>query len=278
MNNMRVRKVIWYCFVYVTLTVIGITTVFPFIWMLATSLKDRTELYQYPLVFFPEKLRWENYVQALEAAPFHLFFFNSILVAVVVTILQLIACSMGAYAFARLEFRGRDKIFLGYLGTMMIPAQVTMVPMFLVFSKLELIDTYWALILPGIFSAYGTFLLRQFFMTIPKNLEDAVKIDGGGYWRCFCQIILPLSKPALATLGTFTFLGNWNNFMWPLLVTNTVKMKTLPVGITYFVGQYSIMWNLLMAAASLTLIPMIIVYLFAQKYFVEGITLTGLKA
>lgn len=251
--------------------------ILPFLWMLSTSLKSNAELYQYPLVWIPEHMVWQNYIDAWNAAPFFRFFFNSVFVAAVVTILQLIACAMGAYAFARLNFKGKDKIFLGYLGTMMIPTQVTMVPMFLVFSNLQLIDTYWALIIPGIFSAYGTFLLRQFFMGIPKSLEESVRIDGGGYWRCFLQIILPLSKPAFATLGTFTFLANWNNFLWPLLVTNKVEMKTLPVGIMYFVGQYSIQWQLLMAAAAMSLFPMLIVYLFAQKYFVAGITMSGMK-
>jgi multiple sugar transport system permease protein len=150
--------------------------------------------------------------------------------------------------------------------------------MFIVFSKMHLIDTYWVLILPNFFSAYGTFLLRQFFISIPKSLEDSVKIDGGGYWIRFLNIIVPLSKPAFATLCIFTFLYQWNNFLWPLLVTNTVKMKTLPVGITYFISQVTVYWNLLMAAATFAMIPMLIVYLMAQKYFVAGITLTGMKS
>lgn len=265
-------------FTYALLALITVIMVLPFLWMLSTSLKSNSELYRYPLTWIPDQFMWGNYTDVLEAVPFFRFIFNSVFVATVVTLLQLVACSMGAYAFARMRFPGRDKIFLLYLGTMMVPTQVTIVPMFLVFSQLRLIDTYWALIIPGIFSAYGTFLLRQFFMGIPSALEESVRIDGGGYWRCFLWIIVPLSKPAFAALGTFTFLNNWNNFMWPLLVTNQVKMKTLPVGITYFVGQYAIQWQLLMAAATMSLLPMLIVYLFTQKYFVAGIAMTGLKS
>lgn len=271
------RKCISYIILYILLAFVTVIMVLPLVWMFLTSLKDATELYVYPLIWIPKHLLWSNYTDVLEAVPFIRFIFNSIFVATTVTALQLIACGMGAYAFSRLTFPGRDKLFLLYLGTMMIPMQVTIIPMFLVFSHLKLIDTYWALIVPGIFSAYGTFLLRQFFMGVPRDLEESVWIDGGGYWRCFIQIIVPLSKPAFAALGTFTFLANWNNFMWPMLVTNQVKMKTLPVGITFFVGQYSIQWQLLMAAAAMSLLPMLTLYLFCQKYFVAGIALTGMK-
>lgn len=264
-------------FVYVLLVFVTGTMLLPFIWMVCTSLKNNSELYTYPLTWIPEKLMWSNYADVMAAAPFGRFMFNSFFVAFIVTFLQLIACAMGAYAFSRIRFPGRDKIFLLYMGTMMIPHQVTIVPMFLAFSSLKLIDTYWALIIPGIFSAYGTFLLRQFFMSVPFALEESVRIDGGGYWRCFLQIIVPLSKPAFAALGTFTFLNNWNNYLWPLLVTNQVKMKTLPVGIMYFTGQYAIQWQLLMAAATISLGPMLLVYLFLQKYFVAGIAMTGIK-
>jgi len=277
-KSKKYREMAWKLLVYALLIFIAFLMVMPFLWMVSTSLKNRAEVFQYPLIWIPEKLRWENYLQVLEAVPFFKFLFNSAFVATTVTLLQLIVCSMGAYAFARINFKNRDKLFLGYLGTMMIPSQVTMIPMFLVFSKLRLIDNYLALIIPGIFSSYGTFLLRQFFMSIPRDLEDSVLIDGGGYWRCFLQIIVPLSKPAFATLGTFTFLANWNNFMWPLLVTNKVTMKTLPVGIMFFVGQYAVEWHLLMAAATMSLLPMLLVYLFTQKYFVTGIAMTGLKA
>jgi multiple sugar transport system permease protein len=277
MINRKVHEFYWKIFVNIALIVISGLMVFPFLWMISTSLKGYDELYHYPLIWIPEKMLWGNYLYVLNAIPLIRFFINSVYVATVVTSLQLVACAMGAYAFARLKFKGKNVIFIFYLATLMIPSQVTMIPMFLMFSRLSLIDTFWALVIPGIFSAYGTFLLRQFFMGIPKDLESSVLVDGGGYWLCFMRIIVPLSKPAFATLGTFCFLFNWNNFMWPLLVTNKVTMKTLPVGIMFFVGQYGIQWQLLMATAAMSLFPMLVVYLFAQKYFVAGITMSGIK-
>lgn len=277
-HDIKAKKFIWNIWVYILLAITSFILVIPFFWMIFTAFKIPMEIYVVPIRFLPEQLRWSNFSDVWEACPFFHFMFNSFFVATVTTLLQLFFCAMGAYAFARLNFKGRDKLFIAYLGTMMIPPQVTYIPMFIIFSKIDLVDTYWGLIIPGIFSAYGTFLLRQFFMGIPKTLEESVRIDGGGYWLCFMRIIIPMSKPALATLGTFTFLGNWNNFMWPLLVTQTLKMKTLPVGITYFIGQYATNWPLLMAAATLAMLPMMIIYLFAQKYFVAGVTLTGMKS
>lgn len=259
------------------LAVCSVFMVGPFIWMLSTSLKTLEEAFRFPPTFIPESIQWQNYADIFEAAPFGRFYFNSIVVAVAVTVGQLTTCSMGAYAFARLHFKGRDKMFLMYLATLMVPFQVTMIPIFIIVKNLGWIDTYQALIVPTIFSPYGTFLLRQFFMTIPNELEESVKIDGGGYFRCFFQIILPLTKPALATLGTFVFLFSWNNFQWPLLVINTLNMNTLPLGISFFQGRFATQWNLLMAAATITMLPLLIVYLFAQRYFIEGITLSGMK-
>jgi len=212
-----------------------------------------------------------------QALPFDRFLINSAIVSILTTVGQLATCSMGAFAFARLRFPGREKLFLIYLGTMMIPFQVTMIPIFILVKNLQWLDTYQGVVVPGLFSAYGTFLLRQFFMSIPSELEDAAKIDGCGHWRIFWNIILPLSKPAMATLGIFVFMWSWNNFMWPLLVIRSLEMNTLPLGLSYFLGQYTIYWNLLMAGTMIALGPVLIVFLLAQRYFVEGITLTGLK-
>ena len=277
MNRRGIERIKMAAIYALLLLIAGVMTA-PFLWMISTSLKVNTELFRIPLQWIPPKPRWQNYLDVLEAVPFIRFMGNSLFVATVVTLLQLVACAMGAYAFARMRFPGRDKIFLVYLATMMVPSQVTIIPMYLLFSSLKLIDTYWALIIPGIFSAYGTFLMRQFFFGIPRELEESVRIDGGGYWTCFIRIIVPLSKPAFAALGTFTFLANWNNFLWPLLCTNKVSMKTLPVGLTYFMGQYSIQWQMLMAAVAMSILPMLIIYLFLQKYFVAGIALTGMKS
>jgi len=202
---------------------------------------------------------------------------NSIFVSILITAGQVTTSAMAAYAFARLNFPGRDKIFFGYLATMMIPGAVTMIPVFILLRTLGWVDTYKALILPGIFTAYGTFMLRQFFLTLPKDLEDAAKIDGCNYPRIFWHIIIPLSKPALATLTTFTFMGSWMNLMWPLIVVNTHNKYTLPVGLAYFQGVHGTDWALLMAGSMMMILPILIVFLFNQRFFVEGIKLTGIK-
>jgi len=255
----------------------GFGMVIPFLWMLSTSLKNNQQAYVFPPIWIPDPIVFENYRTVWEALPFDRFLLNSTIVAVLVTLGQLATCSMGAFAFARLRFPGRDKLFLIYLATMMVPFHVTMIPVFILVRSLKWLDTYQGLIIPSLFSAYGTFLLRQFFRSIPTELEDAARIDGCSYWRVFWNIILPLSKPALATLGIFVFMWSWNNFLWPLLITNTLEMKTLPLGLSYFLGQFTVYWNLLMAGTTIALVPVLVVFFFAQRYFVEGITLTGLK-
>jgi multiple sugar transport system permease protein len=208
---------------------------------------------------------------------FTAFYLNSIIVAVCVTVGQVFTSSLAAYAFARLHFPGRDKLFLGYLGTLMVPYVVTMIPVFILLRLMHLVDTYAALILPAMFSAYGTFMLRQFFLTIPTELEDAARIDGCGKWGIYANVILPLSKPALATLTTFVFLNNWNSFMWPLIVISSPEKKTLPIGLYAFMGQYDTEWTLLMAASLMVLLPVLVVFMLGQRYFVRGIVLSGLK-
>ncbi len=223
------------------------------------------------------KFLWKNYYAAWTAVPFGRFFINSIFVGICITFGQVFTSSLAAYAFARLKFKFRDHIFIGYLATLMIPYTVTMIPVFILLKTLGWIDTYQALILPGMFSAYGTFMLRQFFLSIPKDLEESAIIDGASRFTIYWHIILPLSKPALATLTTFVFMGAWNDFMWPLIVTNSMEMKTLPVGLAAFQGLYTTNWTLLMAATVIVLIPVLLVYVFNQRYFVEGIVLSGLK-
>ncbi|MCD4783191.1 MAG: carbohydrate ABC transporter permease [Candidatus Eremiobacteraeota bacterium] len=186
--------------------------------------------------------------------------------------------SLAAYSFARLRYPGRDTLFFLYLATIMVPMQIVIIPNFIVVTKLGWIDTYNALILPVMFSAYGTFMLRQFILGIPRDLEDAALIDGCSRFRIYWNIILPLSKPALATLATFTFMTNWNSFFWPLVVTSSMEMKILPVGLAAFQGKYNTDWTMLMAAAVITLLPVVIVYLFNQRFITKGIALTGKKA
>lgn len=224
---------------------------------------------------------WRTKPLSSEGVPlrnaFLVFYLNSVLVAVLVTVGQVATSSMAAYAFARLRFPGRDALFLGYLGTLMVPFVVTMIPVFALINALKLYDTFAALIVPGIFSAYGTFLMRQFFLTVPRELEDAARIDGCSLWGIFRWVMLPLSKPALATLTTFTFLYSWNNFMWPLIMTDSDQRKTLMLGLHTFMGRYNTDWTLLMAASVMVMVPVLIVFVLGQRHFVKGIQLSGIK-
>ncbi len=262
---------------YAALALGAAAMIIPFLWMLSTSLKNDMQAYQFPPIWIPRPAAWENYPNAWNALPFNRFFLNSAFVSLVLTGGQLLTCSLGAFAFARLRFPGREQLFVLYLATLMIPFQVVMIPLFVLVSRLRWIDSFWGLTVPLAFSPYGTFLLRQFFKSIPRELEDASKIDGCSYWRIYWNVMLPLSKPALATLGIFVFMWSWNNFLWPLLIINSLEMKTLPLGLAYFLGQYTVYWNLLMVGATIALAPVLIVFFFAQRYFIEGITLTGLK-
>ena len=275
---MKRRTLIIDIAVYLALGAVGISMLVPFGWMLIASLRDKTEFFSQVGSLLPSGPHWDNYLQAWTSVPFASFFANSVLVAVCVTLSQLITCSFAAYAFARMRFKGRDALFIAYLSTMMVPTQVTMIPLFALMVKLHWIDSYFALIVPFLASAYGCFLLRQFFLTIPRELEDAATVDGCGHWSIFARIILPLSKPALSAFGVIAFLGSWNSFIWPLIVINRPSMKTLPIGLQSLQGYYGDgNWAVLMAGAVVAALPMLIIFLIAQKQFIEGITLTGLK-
>ena len=265
---------------YAVLTAIGVTMLLPFLWMLSTSLKEPQAIYAFPPKWIPEPVIVESYLKVWKIVPFARFYLNSIFVAFCVTIGQVMTSAFAAYAFSRLRFAGRDKLFFAYLATMMIPYSVILVPVYMLMVYFRWIDTYKALIIPAMFTAYGTFMLRQFFMTIPRDLEDAARIDGCSLFGIFWKIILPLSKPALATLTMFTFMASWNNFMWPLLVTNSQEKATLPVGLSYFQEVYQYTqpdWSLLMAGSLLAVLPVVIVFVFNQRFFVEGIKLSGIK-
>ncbi len=268
-------------FAYLLLSIGAISMVAPFMWMVTTSLKEAGAVFSFQKRWWEEWLPmsfvWQNYVKSWHVVPFARFYLNSIFVTSAVTFGQVATSAMAAYAFARLKFPGREKIFFGYLATMMVPGAVTMIPVFILLRTLGWVDTYKAMILPAIFTAYGTFMLRQFFLTLPRELEDAAKIDGCSYYGIFWKIILPLSKPALATLTTFTFMGSWMNFMWPLIVINTEDKFTLPVGLAYFQSLHHTDWTLLMAASVMMILPILIVFIFNQRFFVEGIKLTGIK-
>ena len=254
----------------------SVVMLLPFLWMLSTSLKTPAEVFTFPPIWIPSRLAWENYVTTVSVMPFGRFYLNSAIVTASVTVLQLLVSSLAAFAFARLRFPGRNGLFLLYLATLMIPFQVTMLPNFILIRYLGWYDTYQALILPPAFSAFSTFLLRQYFLGIPLDLDEAARIDGATSFRIWRQVILPLSGPVLAALAIFIALGTWNDFLWPLVITNSIEMRTLPVGLSTFQGQYNVQWHLLMAGSVIAMLPMLVVYIVGQNWFVRGITLSGL--
>ncbi len=264
-------------FLYIFMTILALGMLIPFFWMVSTSLKDGNNVFEFPPKWIPNPIKWSNYAEVWEVVPFAAFALNSFLLALCVTCGQVLTSAFAAFSFARLNWWGRDKVFFAYLATMMIPSAVTMIPLFLLLRYLGWIDSYKAIIIPGIFSAYGTFMLRQFFMGLPTELEDAARIDGCNLWEIFWNVTIPLSKPALATLSIFTFLGNWRNFQWPLIVLQTSEKMTLPVGLAYFMGEHSTKWNLLMAGSLMSIVPLVAIFLIGQRFFVKGIQLGGVK-
>jgi len=255
----------------------AISMVIPFLWMTITALKTEAQVFTWPPQFIPSPFRFQNFIDAWTAVPFARFFLNSTIVATSVTLGSLLFNSMAGYAFAKLKFPGRDIIFLIVLGSMMVPVFVTIIPVFTLIRYLGWLNTYYALIVPGIASAFGTFLMRQFISTIPNDYLDAARIDGCNEFRIYFSIVLPLCKPAIAALGIFTFMAAWNDFLWPLTMTTTEEMKTLQVGLSFFLSEYIQKWTLHMAGAFFATIPVILVFLFFQRRIIKGITLTGLK-
>jgi multiple sugar transport system permease protein len=262
---------------YLLLILLAALMLFPFLWMVATSVTSDAQLFVTPPQLIPSPIEADNYGRVAELFPLERFLFNSILVAVVSTTLQVLTSALAAYAFARLRFRGRDALFVVYLATLMVPMQVTIVPLFIEMRYLGLVNTYPGLILPGIVSVFGTFLLRQAFLGLPRETEEAAFIDGAGHWTVFRRIVLPLSRPAIATFSIFAFMASWNAFLWPLVIVSSQDLMTLPVGLSNLHGQYSTAWNLVMAGATVSVIPILIVYVLAQRHVIRGVTLSGLK-
>lgn len=249
----------------------------PFLWMAGTSLMDELGVFRLPPPIIPMPPRWRNYPEALTALPFSRFFLNSLLFAVAVVIGQVTTSAMAAYALARLEFPGRDRLFAVVLSVIMVPAIVLLIPRFLIIAALGWVDTWPGLISTELVSVWGIFLLRQFFLSIPRDLEDAARLDGAGEWTVFTRIVLPLSRPALATLALFAFVDAWKNFQWPLIATRSMGMRTVEVGVASFHSLYYTNWPYQMAAAVTSLVPILLLFAVAQRYFVRGIQLTGLK-
>lgn len=251
----------------------------PFVWMLSTSLKPSSAVLTLPPRLIPKEPTLEAYLGVAESFPMVRVFWNSVFVAISTTLGQLVLASMSGYAFARFRFPGRNTLFLVYLATLMIPFAVTVTPLFIIVKTLGWTNSYAGLIIPTMFSAFGTFLMRQFFLNIPHELEEAATIDGASTFTTFVRVIIPISGPAFATLGVFSFMASWNNFLWPLLIVSDQKFMTLPLALATLQGIYpgQAQWNLIMAGTVISIIPMILVFLFAQRWVVEGITASGLK-
>ncbi len=269
---------------HLILAVVAFSLVLPFVWMLLTSVKTLDEVGQPN--WLPRTFQWVNYVNVFNkdnpdinnrGIDFGRFYFNSIYVAAWATFLQVLTSAMAAFAFARLKWPGRDKVFMLYLSTMMLPGLVMMIPNYQIMIELGLVNTFAGLIIPAAFSAFGTFLLRQFMLTIPSSLDEAAEIDGASKWRLFWDIILPLSRPGLITLTIFTFMGNYNSFFWPLVMLRSESKYTLPIGLLFFDSSRGQSTHLLMAATTMAILPMVLVFIVLQKYLVKGIQLGAVK-
>lgn len=274
----RIKVGISKAIIYVLLTIGALMMAIPFLWMLSTSLKTEGAVFAIPPQWIPDKFMWSNYIQAVKQAGLIEGLINTLIIVVPTVSIGLFSCSLAAYGFAQLEFPGRDKLFMVLLSTMMIPGIVTMIPSYVIFNKLNWIDTYKPLMIPAMFGgAACVFFLRQYFKTLPKELMEAAKLDGLGEFGIFTKIALPLSKPAIATQAIFGFLGGYNDYMAPLIYLNSPDKFTLQLKLATFNGAYSSQWTLVMAGSVLALIPTVLLFFFAQKYFVEGIVMTGLK-
>lgn len=254
---------------------LSFTFVLPFLWMVLTSLKPLAEVGVES--WLPSSCQWKNYAEVFRVIPFARFYWNSIFVAAWVTFLQVFTSSLAAFSFARIRWPGRDKVFMLYLATMMLPGLVMMIPNYQIMISLNLVNSFAGLIIPAAFTPFGTFLLRQFMLTIPTSLDEAAEIDGASKWRVYWEIILPLCRPGLITLVIFTFIGNYRSFFWPLVMLKSVHKYTLPVGLLFFDSSRGQTTNLLMAAVTMSVIPMVVLFVVLQKYLVKGIQLGGVK-
>jgi multiple sugar transport system permease protein len=263
--------------IYALLTAGSIAMVLPFLWMISTSLKSPSEVMIMPPKWFPSKLNWSNYTKAWEMASFSHYLLNSVIVMVTTTIGELITTILAAFAFSRLRFYGRDTLFTVLLGTMMVPGEVLLIPNYVTLSQFGWIDHYEALIVPWLASIFAIFLLRQYFLGIPDQLYYAARIDGSGDFNYLWNIMVPLAKPALVTIALFKAIGSWNAFLWPLIVTNTKEMRTLPVGLTTFTTEAGTDYELLMAASAIIVLPMLLLYFIFERYLIEGISRGGMK-
>lgn len=263
---------------YALLLAMTVVMAFPFFWMISSSLKSDLDVFAMPPTLLPSPVVWDAYPNLFELVPFLGYGWNSMKIGVMVVVGELLVCSLGGYGFARLRFPGSSFFFALLLAALMVPETVTIIPRYFMFKNLGMLDSHWPLILPPIFAnSFGTFLMRQFFMTLPRDLEEAARIDGAGYFGIYWRIMLPLIKPALAALAILAFLASWNNFFGALIYLNTKEMYTLPIGLATLLGEYRSEWPEALAGATLSMVPIFVVYVFAQRHFVEGIAFSGIK-
>ncbi len=274
MQKEQITKIVWTA----VAAVIGAFMVLPLIWMISASLKTEVEVFQYPIRWIPETIRWENYREVWAGIyPFWIFYANSIKVTTLSVAGLLATSALAAYSFAKLRYPGRNTLFLAYLSTMMIPPQVLLVPRFIIFRNIGILNTHWALVLPGMFIIFGVFLLRQFFSTIPNELSESALMDGAGHLTIWSRIILPLAKPAIISLLIVSFVWRWNDFEEPLIFLNTKELFTIPVAMTLFIDEFDTRYSLIMAATVSAIIPVLAVFLAGQRFFVQGVVTSGLK-
>ena len=267
----------WRIMLYVVLITLAVLMLIPFAWMLSASLKLDKDVFIFPIQWIPKNPRWQNYVDIWTKIPLSKFVFNTTKLTIIVTVLQLLTSSFAAYAFAKLDFKYKNLLFMAYISTIAMPWQVYMVPQFIMMRGMGMNDSHMAIICLQAFSAFGVFMMRQFYQGIPDELCEAARIDGMSEYKIYSKIMLPLSKPALSTLTIFTFVATWNDFLGPMIYLKTESKKTLQIGLRMFISQYSSEYGLIMAASVLSLIPVLIVFLALQQYFVEGIAATGVK-
>lgn len=276
----QVRERVTSALTFLALLIMATLIALPFFWMLSTSLKpDLRAVYQFPPDWIPAEPAWGNYLRAWRSAPFGRYTINSVIVATSVMVLQVVNGCLCAYVFSRIRFPGRDVLFLLFLAVLMIPTQVTVVPNYIILSRLDWLDSYWALIIPFAATAFGTFLIRQSFLGIPQDLVDAALIDGATHLQILRNIMIPLSKPAIITFALLSFNWRWNDYFWVLIMTTSDAMRTLPIGIVAMRGgaEGGSNWHIIMAATIIVLLPVLLLFIFAQRYFIEGIARTGLK-
>lgn len=269
----------WKLVAYPLLLVGAFISLVPLYWMIRSSFMSMGQIFQLPPIWIPHPIRWENYVKAMDVAPFGRYYLNTTFIVVMVVLDTVLSSSISAYAFARLRWSGRNVIFALLIGSMMLPFAVTMIPLFVGWSRIGLTNTYVPLILPAWFGggAYNIFMMRQFYMTIPRELDESAFIDGASHWTIYLKILMPLTKSAMIVVGMFSFMGSWNDFLGPLLYLNSTEKYTVSMGLRMFQGMYNAEWHLMMAASTIALLPVVVVFFIGQRYILEGIALSGLK-